>query len=325
METSAAGQSQHFVSAQEFDAVLAEIAERRKDGRSGVFGPQSMFWKINRESALFLGAGRAALLQLAHPWVSTSLQQHSRVMSNPIARFHHTFRIVFSMIFGSWEQAMGASRRLYGIHTYVQGGMEEGIGAYARGSHYEANEIGALRWVYATLVDSAVMAYEWVLPPLSEQELAAYYEESKLLAALCGISPSALPADWAAFQVYCREMERSNLLGVTDAARGMARGLLEGAGSKLKPPQWYRALTALWLPERFQGEFEVPVTPEDRRHVETVRRRARMVYCSLPGALRFVGPWHEAQGRLRGRAPGPVTRLSNRFWIGEGRLPLFAS
>src|SRR5271163_3148127 len=34
----------------------------------GVFGPNSLTWRIDREALTFLGAGRALLLQLAHPW-----------------------------------------------------------------------------------------------------------------------------------------------------------------------------------------------------------------------------------------------------------------
>jgi uncharacterized protein (DUF2236 family) len=37
---------------------------------AGIFGPDSMPWQIGREQLIFLGAGRALLLQLAHPWVS---------------------------------------------------------------------------------------------------------------------------------------------------------------------------------------------------------------------------------------------------------------
>ncbi|HSM78680.1 MAG TPA: oxygenase MpaB family protein, partial [Bryobacteraceae bacterium] len=82
-----------------------------------------MSWRINRESALFLGAGRAALLQLAHPWVVAALEKHSNLISRPIARFHNTFRIVFAMIFGSLDQAVAASRHLYTVHTYIHGEM----------------------------------------------------------------------------------------------------------------------------------------------------------------------------------------------------------
>ena len=309
------------VTSADSEALLGAIERATADPRAGVFGPQSMSWRINRESALFLGAARAALLQLAHPWVSTSLEQHSNVMDQPIARFHNTFRIVFAMIFGSLHQAVAAARHLYAVHTYIRGEMTEDIAAYQRGSTYEANEIGALRWVYATLIESAVLAYECVLPPLTHQELAAYYTETKTLAALFGLPTRELPHDWTAFLAYCRSMETSSLLGVSERSRAMAHNILRGAGSWIKPPQWYRALTAEWLPERFRNEFGLKLEDADRHTAERAKKWLPRFYRTLPSAIRFVGPWHEAEARLRARGVGFVGQLSNRFWIGQPRLP----
>ena len=313
-----------LVSRNDSEALLATIERATADRVAGVFGPQSMSWRINREAALFLGAGRAALLQLAHPWVAAALEQHSTVMSRPIARFHNTFRIVFAMIFGSLDQALAASRNLYALHTRIRGEMVEDIAAYRRGSHYEANEITALRWVYATLVESAVLAHECVMPALTPRELADYYDESKTLAALFGLPVAALPVDWPAFVTYCREMERSNQLGVSGTARTMAHNLLAGAGSWIKPPHWYRALTTEWLPERFRSEFQLDFGSADLRAAERARRRLPQLYRKLPQVVRFIGPWHEAADRLQGKRAGLVARLSNRFWIGEAFLPFSA-
>src|SRR5271168_4151242 len=113
------------------EALLASAAARTDDPVQGIFGPGSMSWKINRESAVFLGAGRAALLQLAHPWVATALEQHSSLLSDPIARFHNTFRIVYTMIFGTLGQAMASARHLYALHTGIEGKMREDVAAYA--------------------------------------------------------------------------------------------------------------------------------------------------------------------------------------------------
>jgi uncharacterized protein (DUF2236 family) len=299
----------------------AALERAGADRRAGIFGPASMSWKINREAALFLGAGRAALLQLAHPWVATALAQHSSLMSRPIARFHNTFRIVFAMIFGSLDQALAAARHLYALHTRIRGQMPEDIAAYRRGSPYEANEIAALRWVYATLVESAMLAYECVMPPLSANELAEYYAESRTLAALFGLPRTALPDSWTAFLAYCREMEQSNVLGVSGTARKMAHNLMAGAGSRIKPPRWYRALTAKWLPERFRKEFELPFGATAERAADRAEYRLPGLYRGLPAAFRFVGPWHEAQARLNEKRIGAVARASNRFWIGQPLLP----
>ena len=310
-----------YVSRDESAALIASIERQIADPRAGIFGPQSISWKINRESALFLGAGRAALLQLAHPWVATALQQHSSLMNKPIERFHNTFRIVFTMIFGSVRQAAGAARHLYAMHTRVQGELTQDVAAYSRGSHYEANEIGALRWVYATLVESAVLAYESVLPPLRPAEIESYYAESRTLAGLFGLPPTALPPDWKSFLIYCRQMEQSDALGVTDAAATMGRSLMAGAGSWLRPPRWYRAITSGWIPGRFRQAFALEFGPPEQLLERAATRRLRAFYQRLPVAIRCTGPWHEARARLACKPPGIITCASNRFWIGQYRMP----
>lgn len=266
-------------------------------------------------------AGRAALLQLAHPWVAVALEQHSSLLANPIARFHNTFRVVFAMVFGSQPQAFAAARALHTLHAQIRGNLPSAVAGYAQQSPYEANFIPALRWVFATLVESAVLAYDCVLPPLTACEHNAYYSDSKRLAALFGIPPQALPADWMAFTLYMDEMAASDQLGVDSRSRAMAHRLLSGAGSWLRPPQWYRALTAEWLPPRFRQEFSLPWDANEERAAASARRRLPLLYRGLPKALRFVGPYLEAQRRLSLRPPGLLAHLSNRFWIGQPQLP----
>ena len=309
------------VSAPQIESLLAAVAARTKDPRAGIFGPGSVSWRINRESALFLGAGRAALLQLAHPWVTAALTQHSSLLARPIARFHNTFRIVFTMIFGSLDQALAAARHLYRLHTRIRGELPEDVSRWRRGSHYEANEVAALRWVFATLVESAVLAYECAVAPLAAGEREQYYAESKTLAGLFGIPASALPGNWEAFAAYNRRMHASDALGVSSAARTMARNLLAGAGSWIKPPVWYCALTAEWLPERLRREFTLEFGLEQQRAAAQARHTLPAIYSRLPQTVRFTGPWREAQARLAGLRPGLFTRCNNRFWIGQPLLP----
>ena len=311
-----------YVSRSDIEALLGGVASRRRDPCAGVFSPDSTIWKVDRESALFLASGRAALLQLAHPWVATAIEQHSTVLANPIARFHNTFRIVFTVVFGSLDQALRAARHLYALHTQIRGEMTEPVADYARGSHYEANEIGALRWVHATLVDSALLAYESAIAPLSREDREAYYAETKVMAALFGVPTDALPANWDDFAAYFNGMVRSNSLGVSSAARSAAQRILAGAGSWIHPPRWFRTLTAMWLPERLGEEFRLETRAEERKAAERTLRRFARIYRCLPAAVRFVGPWHEARARLAGRRAGVATSLNNRFWIGQPRLPI---
>jgi len=313
------------VSRRDIEALLAHVAAGITDRNAGIFGPDSMSWRINRESALFLGAGRAALLQLAHPWVTVALQQHSSLLNKPIARFHNTFRIVFTMVFGSADQAFAASRNLYALHTRITGVLAEDTAQWKRGDRYQANEINALRWVFSTLVDSALLAHESIFGALPFEDRERYYQESKTLAALFGIPASSLPDNLEDFSAYILEMcqagDSSGALGVTAEARAMAHNLLAGSGSWIRPPKWYRALTASWLPARFREEFQLSFSPAEQLSAARALKRLPTIYRRLPSAVRFIGPWHEAQARLAGRPPNSIARLSNRFWIGAPRMP----
>jgi uncharacterized protein (DUF2236 family) len=318
------------VTKRDSESLLAAIAARTPDRNAGIFGPESISWRVSRESALFLGAGRAALLQLAHPWVTASLAEHSSVMHDPIKRFHNTFRVVFTMVFGTLDQALAAARHLHSLHTRIRGAMTEDVARWKRGAHYEANEIAALRWVFATLVESAVLAHDCVLPPLTAAERDQYYYEWKTLAALFGLPASALPEDWAAFAGYCGAMQSSSdpamsELGVNDTARAMAHNLLNGAGSWIHLPYWYRALTTEWMPEQFRQEFALPFGVAQQQAAARARRRLPAIYRRLPSAIRYTGSWREAQARLAGKSAGMLTRWSNRFWIGQPILPFSKS
>ena len=97
---------------------------------AGIFGPRSMTWRVDREAAIFLGAGRALLLQLAHPWVAAAIEQHSDTFADPISRFHRTFSVVFTMVFGRLEQSLHAARRLHRRHSAISGTMQLAAGPF---------------------------------------------------------------------------------------------------------------------------------------------------------------------------------------------------
>jgi uncharacterized protein (DUF2236 family) len=308
------------VSRAEIEHLWESIRHQTADPHAGIFGPSSISWKVHRESALFLGAGRAALMQLAHPWVATALEDHSNLRNDPLARFHNTFRVVFTMIFGTLSQALAASRHLYQLHTRIKGELPARVARYPQGSPYEANEVNALFWVYATLIESALLAYDSVLPPLSSIERETYYIENKTLAALFGIPPEAMPVDWSAFEAYNRAMLSSDMLGVNALSREFAGRVLHARGSWFPVPGWYRALTAASMPERLRSEFALEYGKREEDAAARARQRLAKIYRRVPAALRFVGPYQEANARLRARRVNLLTLASNRFWMGQPRM-----
>src|SRR5690349_1268577 len=160
-----------FVDAVALERQLDHLRTTTADPLAGLFGPQSLFWHVDQEAAIFLGAGRALLLQLAHPWVAAAVADHSRSLSDPIGRFHRTFSIVFTMVFGTRDQAIAAARRLHHLHTTITGVLPTSEGPFPAGSAYRANEEQALQWVHATLMDTGILAHNVVRPPLTPEQL----------------------------------------------------------------------------------------------------------------------------------------------------------
>ena len=80
-----------IVSREDLERELREIEAEAPGRIEGIFGPASLTWRVHREAAIFLGAGRALLLQLAHPYVAAAIAEHSRALADPIGRFHRSY------------------------------------------------------------------------------------------------------------------------------------------------------------------------------------------------------------------------------------------
>jgi uncharacterized protein (DUF2236 family) len=307
------------VTTDDLERELAWARARAAGPREGLFGPGSATWRVDRESTVFLGAGRALLLQLAHPWVAAAIARHSRALADPVGRFHGTFGIVFAMVFGSLDQAFAVARRLHRRHAPVRGALPSAAGPFPAGSPYRANDPAAMAWVHATLVDTALLVHDRLAAePLGPSDRERYWAESRLFAALFGIPAAGLPADWAGFRAYIEATLDSDLLAVGPEARAVADGLLRRRW--LRAPGWYLGLTASLLPDRLAEGFGLPRGARERAAAGRAFARLRRLQPLLPDRLRHVAPYQEAQARLEGRDPGPAVRLLNRAWIGRPAL-----
>ncbi|XSC48198.1 oxygenase MpaB family protein [Bradyrhizobium sp. RDT10] len=306
-----------MLSADDFENSLNSVRAAAAGPAAGIFGPDSLTWRVDREAAVFLGGGRALLLQLAHPWVAAAISEHSRTFADPVGRFHRTFNITFTMVFGTLDQALAASRRLHRRHAVVTGTLPQAAGRFEAGSAYSANEVSALRWVHATLVETALQTHDLVLPALTNSEREQYWAEAKLYAALFGIRPADLPADWTSFAAYTEAMTQSDSLAVSPAARDIAEQIFSGR-TGLHVPRWYRALTAHLLPKRLREEFGFEFGEREQRSADRALAWIRRIYPRLPMRLRAVGPYQEALARLKGdQQPDLAVRWLNRLWIGR--------
>ncbi len=285
----------------DLEASLAALRAQVEDPRTGILGPRSLTWQLGGDLAVFLGGGRAALLQLAHPMVAHAIDQHSRTRADVAGRFQRTFRNVFAMVFGDLDAAFIAARRVHAIHGQIVGTIPERVGGWAAGTPYHANDADTLRWVHATLVDTTLFVRERFCGPLPEPIKDGYVIEMNRFAALFGIPPALRPRSWLAHDAYMCAMLASDRIAVAPCARAMARFLI-GRGGSHQPPlgRIAESVTALMLPAQLAEQFEL----------RSATRGARVglgafgaVYRRVPDAVRAIPARAEAQRRIDGRPP----------------------
>lgn len=302
------------VGERELEERIAHVIARVRDPRAGLYGPGSLSWRVNREAIVMLGGGRAALLQLAHPYVAYGVDQHSATRHDPIGRFRRTFENVFAMVFGDLDAAVACARRVHAVHTKIRGAIHEHAGKFARGHRYQANDVDALFWVQATLVDTAVQVYELLVEPLSLADKERYYEESRLFSGLFGIPDEAIPADWSAFRRYVDGMIASDAITISPPAKEMAQFLFQPPRPIAGPAVgWYKIFTASLLPPRMRAELGLAYGEREEAIAERTTALLRAIQKRTPRRLRFFPDYVEAMRRVNGQEPRDrVGRLLER-------------
>ncbi|MES9607960.1 oxygenase MpaB family protein [Actinomadura sp. NPDC000929] len=226
------------------------------------------------EPLVGLAAGRALLMQLAHPAVARGVARHSDFAERPLARLFGTLDFLLIVTFGTPEQVARIAAKVRGIHTTV------------RGEDYSGNDPGLQLWVNATLIDSALHVYEHVMrgddPGLAE----AYYRQARVVAEVLGCPLEAQPPDLAAFRAYMADTIAA--LEVTGTAREVASAVLWPRRLRALAPALavFRLLTAALLPDELRDQFGLPWTPARRRAAGALLRTAGLAHRLSPAWLR---------------------------------------
>jgi len=304
-----------IVRREELESALAELSASVRDPREGILGPRSVAWQLGGDLGVFLGGGRAALLQLAHPMVAYAVEQHSATRNDVVGRFQRTFRNVFAMVFGELDDALFAARRVHQIHTRIHGTIPIDVGAWRAGTPYHANDADALRWVHATLIDTTLVARELLDGELPRARKDAYVVEMNRFARLFGIPHALLPRSWADHAAYMEDMVPK--LAVAPVAREMAAFLI-GRGSAVQPPlgRVVEALTASLLPGRLAETFGLRGA---RITVRASLAALAPVYRRLPARVVAIPARSAAARRIAGLPPSRLSAWSERQLFGLSR------
>ncbi len=258
--------------------------------QDSLFGPGSVCWKVNREAVLVLGGGRALLLQLAHPLIAAGIADHSRFQQEPLTRLWNTLDSMLRIVFGGRDVALATARRIGKVHARVRGTLREGTAAFPAGTRYSATDPELLLWVYATLVDSALVGYEALVQALREEERAGFFAESRRIAELLGVPPLLIPPTFAAFQAHVRDMITGPQLEVTSTARALAEAVLHPP-LRLVPrcaPAALSLISLALLPAEIRQRYGFPWHLGHRLASEATLLSVRSAIPLLPRFARLV-------------------------------------
>ncbi len=252
------------------------------------FAPDTMVWKLHREMVLMLAGGRALLMQLAHPKVAAGVAEHSHFKEDPLGRLHRTMTMMWSIVFDELPKAQAALDQVNRIHGRVRG-VVEATEPGPRGTPYDASDPELLLWVHATLIDSAVLAYDLFVKSLTPEEKSNYYIDTKKLARLFEIPEKVLPASLGDFDDYMERMLAGQGIAVGPTARSLAKDILYPRPWALKPASpLFRLITAGLLPQRLRQAYGLDWNERREKSFWLLARGIRKSLPFVPRPLRIV-------------------------------------
>jgi uncharacterized protein (DUF2236 family) len=166
----------------------------------GLFGPESVTWRVHADSILLFSAPRALLLQALHPRAVAGVMQNSDFKNDPWRRLRRTITYVATVVYGTTAQAEAAGRRVRAIHASMTARDS------ATGEEFRLDSPELLRWVHVSEVDSFVTTAQRAGLGLTAGEVDRYYTEQRRVAALVGLDPEAVPGTAAEVAEYYAAM-----------------------------------------------------------------------------------------------------------------------
>lgn len=258
------------------------------DPSRSLVDPAGTYWRVNRESFLLLGGGAALLLQLAHPLVAAGVSDHSGFRQEPVRRLYRTIRTMQDIIYEDGHTALAAARQVKRVHAQVQGVLKEGTAHYPVGTPYRASDPALLLWVHSTLLATALTTYEQFLPALNAAERFQFYEESKAVARVLGLTDDDLPADFDAFVSYFQKMVSGPELALTPTVQALAEQVIH------PPISWFPRVagdalsvaTAALLPPEVRNLYGLRWGPRRQFAWRLLRRSLKETLPFIPNRVR---------------------------------------
>ena len=145
-------------------------------GDRGLFGPESIAWKVHADFiSMMIGGISSLVLQALHPKALAGVWDHSSFRKDLKGRLGRTAFFIAATTYGSNEMANNAIHRVNQIHQRVTGFDEFN-------EPYRADDPELLAWVHLTETRSFMHSYEsYRSESLIKKQTDQYFAEMKML------------------------------------------------------------------------------------------------------------------------------------------------
>jgi uncharacterized protein (DUF2236 family) len=270
------------------DAVRARMAPQRANrldygrprGDPGLFGPDSMAWRVHANPiALAVGGVAAVILELAEPRVRTGVWEHSIFRSDPLMRMQRTGEATLITTYGPSQAAEARIAMVGRMHARVSGTTPEGLA-------YTATDAELATWVHVTAGWGFLTAYDRYVEPLAAAEKDRYFAEGGRVGRMFGaVDPPASLAEVEAMLAAMRhKLVPHPILG--EFLRIVATTSPFGLAGRALQPLVVQAAIDL-LPPGLQAQLRLPVRSLQRAAAHaTLRPLARLARRTPPEEVR---------------------------------------
>jgi uncharacterized protein (DUF2236 family) len=275
--------------------MASNVLPSEEEARRIVLAPDSPAHRVTGDARLYLAAGYALLMQVAHPTVGAGVRDHSTFEQDPWGRLLRTMDYLY-LITLTGEEAIAVGRRVRNLHKQIKGTNPDG-------SRYHALEPEAYAWVHATLIEATVAARHRFVAPMSRAEIDSFYEQWMPLGRLLGVREGDLPDDWDGFLDYFETMSSERLERNITTDRVVAT--LEAREPppipvirelwpvlRVTPAHLMRLATVGMLSDEIRGRLELDWSPAQATQFRAIQRASRLATPVLPKGLLDIGPKH---------------------------------
>lgn len=257
-------------------------------GDPGLYGPDSVIWRVHGDfSSMLCGGISALLMQMLHPLALAGVWDHSNFRSDMMGRLRRTSQFIAVTTFGNTVDAQTLIERVRRIHLQV-------TGVDAQGVEYAASDPRLLTWVHVAETSRFLASHvRYKNPQLSLAEQDRYYAEAAVVAEALGAEQ--VPKSVEDVEAYLLAMQPQ--LRCDERTREVLSILMNAPAPSWQARPAMKAMLMAGielLPEWAQQQFGFRFSPLRRR---LIRLRINLLAKALRWSIRR-GAYQRAMQRM---------------------------